>query len=136
MKTTVRNTPAKRFVIAHITKANRAISQRELQDSPDNTFDRVTLYRVLDRLVNEGILHRATDNSGLIRYALCNHDHSGEHCSHHHIHFHCGKCDKVLCLDQIIPAFSLPLGYKIQQAQFTIAGICPNCSTKTSSNPG
>ncbi len=132
MKPGVRNTPAKRFVIEHISQANKAISQRELQDSPNNIFDRVTLYRVLDRLVNEGILHRATDNSGIIRYAFCNHDHHEGNCSHHHLHFHCEICDEVICLDNIIPMFELPEGFKTKQALFTIAGTCSKCNSKTS----
>lgn len=133
MKPKVRNTPAKRFVLAQISQLHKAVSQRELQDSNDNTFDRVTLYRVLERLVSEGILHRATDNTGVIRYALCNHEHAGENCSHHHLHFHCEQCDKVSCLDHIIPAFQLPSGYSIHQVQFTISGICNHCSNDTHS---
>jgi len=134
MKSAARNTPAKRFVVAHITKSHKAISQRDLQESPDNIYDRVTLYRVLERLVNEGVLHRATDRSGVIRYALCNHDHKGENCKHHHIHFHCDKCDEVSCLDNIIPGFQLPEGYIIDQVLFTIAGTCKNCSVNSNSS--
>ena len=133
MKTSVRNTPAKRFVVTHITRAKKAISQRELQDSPNNAYDRVTLYRVLERLVNEGILHRATDKAGVIRYALCNHDHNGENCTHQHVHFHCEICDEVSCLENIIPEFQLPHGYKMHQVLFTITGSCVKCSTKSNS---
>jgi Fur family ferric uptake transcriptional regulator len=132
MKPKVRNTPAKRFVLARISALEKAISQRELQEMSDNTFDRVTLYRVLERLVGEGMLHRATDKHGVVRYASCNHEHNGMNCSHHHLHFHCESCDEVSCLDQILPDFHLPQGYSITHAQFTIAGTCQKCSGYTS----
>ena len=134
MKSAARNTPAKRFVVAQFSQTNRAISQRELQDAPDNMYDRVTLYRVLERLVSEGFLHRATDKTGVIRYAQCNHNHHAENCTHQHIHFHCEICDEVQCLDNIIPGFQLPQGFKINQVLFTIAGVCPHCSNKNISS--
>jgi len=133
MKSSVRNTPAKRFVMGHITATAKAVSQRELQESENNRFDRVTLYRVLERLVSEGILHRATDKDGVIRYALCNHQHDNETCSHQHLHFHCETCDEVSCLENIIPQFNLPKGYKSHQVHFTIAGTCKKCSTRNTS---
>lgn len=90
--------------------------------------DRVTIYRALDRLVLEGRIHKITGLECSVQYALCHDcDVKTEH-HHDHLHFHCSGCQRVVCIENVSPQFSLPAGYQIQETQFMIRGICPNCS--------
>jgi len=92
----------------------------------DTLCDRATVYRVLGRLVEEGVIHKVIDVDGVIKYAeceACTSDHR-----HDHIHFSCEDCHTVSCLEQVVPAFDLPKGYAIHTINFTVSGICPQCS--------
>ena len=68
----VRNTPTKQFILGLISDAGRALSQAEIQEQTEGKCDRVTVYRVLDRLENEGDIHRVVHLDGVVRFAKCN----------------------------------------------------------------
>lgn len=126
----VRNTPTKQFILGLISGSGRALSQAEIQEQTEGVCDRVTVYRVLDRLENEGDIHRVVHLDGVVRYAKCNtcegDDHGHQH-SHHHVHFHCTQCDAVTCLESVIPEFKLPRNYQVTETNFSVSGICPQC---------
>ena len=87
-------------------------------------FDRVTLYRVLEWLVVQGLAHKVAAEDRSWRFnAILDGDHQ-------HPHFHCLKCGEVRCLDTLHPAFvlGLPPGYTLQRAELTLHGACPACS--------
>jgi Fur family ferric uptake transcriptional regulator len=126
----VRNTPTKQLILGLISDAGRALSQSEIQEQTEGVCDRVTVYRVLDRLENEGDIHRVVHLDGVVRYARCNscegEGHAHVH-SHHHVHFHCTQCNAVTCLESVIPEFKLPRSYKVSETNFSVSGICPSC---------
>ena len=53
-----RNTKAKQAVLNEIANSSFALSQPELFERVKGTCDRVTVYRVLDRLVTENKIHK------------------------------------------------------------------------------
>ncbi len=57
MKTT-RNTAAKTAVLEIFGKSKTALSHTEIQKQIGDLCDRVTIYRILDRLVNDDIVHK------------------------------------------------------------------------------
>jgi len=126
----IRNTPTKQLILGLITDAGRALSQPEIQEQTEGKCDRVTVYRVLERLENEGGIHRVVHLDGVVRYARCHscegEDHSYVH-AHHHVHFHCSQCNAVTCLESVIPEFKLPRGYQISETNFSVSGVCPKC---------
>jgi Fur family ferric uptake transcriptional regulator len=87
-------------------------------------FDRVTLYRVLEWLVAQGLAHKIAAEDRSWRFSAMLDE------NHEHPHFHCLNCGEVSCLDTVRPAFilGLPAGYTIQRAEITIHGTCPDCS--------
>ena len=128
MKAT-RNTPSKTAILELITNSSVALSQIEIQNTLNGLCDRVTIYRVLDRLVNEDAIHKIATPDGTVKYASCNHHQSDNHNhSHQHVHFNCEKCLEVTCLDHIEPVFKIPENYKVKEMNFTLTGICPNCN--------
>ncbi len=123
----IRNTSAKIEIQELIANSPIALSHSEIQSSIDGLCDRVTIYRVLERLTDEGLVHKIVNIDGVIKYASC-HGCTEKH-SHNHIHFSCQKCKSVTCLEDVKPIFNLPQTYKVSEMNFTISGLCPECSS-------
>lgn len=122
-----RNTQAKTAVLELINQSSKALSQPEIQSQLEDVCDRVTIYRILNRLVSEGLIHKVLDSDGASKYAPCKKCTTHEHHHHNHIHFSCSKCKTVTCLETVIPKFELPQNYKVDEMHFTVSGICPTC---------
>ena len=125
MKTS-RTTNAKTEIQELIVSSSVALSHSEIQKSLEGLCDRVTIYRVLERLMEESVIHKIVNIDGVVKYAGC-HSCSKNH-SHNHIHFSCQKCKAVTCLDDVEPSFKLPKNYKVSETNFTLSGLCPQCS--------
>lgn len=122
-----RNTIAKTEIKKLIHGSDVALSHAEIQATLNDLCDRVTIYRVLDRLVEEGSVHRIVNVDGVIKYAEC-HDCEAPQHHHNHVHFSCEKCKSVTCLEDVEPSFKLPAQYKVKEVNFTLSGLCPKCS--------
>lgn len=132
-----RNTQARKAIISMINASNVALSQPAIQHALNGLCDRVTIYRVLDRLVEEGLVHKIVNVNGVVNYAACatcndgDHEHDHKHHAHGHIHFSCRVCNELTCLEQVVPNFSLPENFVLEETFFTISGTCSNCTGKT-----
>ena len=122
----IRNTVAKNEIHKLIASSAKALSQAELQAATKGLCDRVTIYRILDRLTEEGLIHKVLNVDGVMKYAGCAGTCTGQH-KHDHIHFSCRKCNSLTCLPGVEPAYKLPAAYTVMDANFTLSGICPNC---------
>lgn len=61
--------------------------------------DRVTVYRTLNTLVEEGLAHRVDPGDRVYRFQLTDHARCTEkHHDHEHPHFVCDNCGSVECL--------------------------------------
>jgi Fur family ferric uptake transcriptional regulator len=121
-----RNTIAKNEIKNLIFSSTVALSHSDIQKSIEGLCDRVTIYRVLERLQKDGTIHKIVNIDGVVKYAGClsceikhNHD---------HIHFSCISCKSVTCLEGVEPSFKLPPSYKVSEMNFTLSGYCPNCN--------
>jgi len=88
-------------------------------------LDRVTLYRVLDWLVDVGLAHKATNSRGVYCFTAAkpNIEHK------RHMHFRCTDCGSVFCLDLPPPTPpELPNGFRLASVEFDISGECPDCA--------
>ena len=93
----------------------------------DNAINRVTVYRILDLLVEKGILERLSTGGRAFYYGLAPN-------SHHqpHPHFYCKKCGQMDCLDpEILGVDSTSLMKtfpgQIDKVEIRVDGICKNC---------
>ena len=121
-----RNTVAKTKILNVINDSKTALSHSEIHELLDCFCDRVTIYRVLDRLIDEDFIHKIVTIDGTVKYAFCHDCSSVEH-HHNHIHFSCEQCYTVTCIEEIEPSFKLPEKYKVHNVNFTVSGVCPNC---------
>lgn len=125
-----RRTVAKTEIKNLIEHSPVALSHSEIQESLNGLCDRVTIYRVLDRLLAENSIHKVVNLGGTIKYAACHScttEAKIEHI-HHHAHFSCDHCHEVTCLENIEPQFQISSAYHVRELNFTISGICPNCA--------
>ena len=102
------------------------MSHTEIQSATNGFCDRVTIYRVLERLTIEGLIHKVVNVDGVVKYSGC-HSCSVKH-NRNHIHFSCQKCKSVDCLEDVEHSFKLPKSYKVSEMNFTLSGLCPQCS--------
>ena len=121
-----RNTLAKQAILDLISTSENALSHIEIQQKLNNLCDRVTIYRVLGRLVEEQKIHKIVNVDGVINYATC-HSCTNIH-YHNHVHFSCEKCKAITCLDENEITFSLPPNYLFKESFFTVSGVCPACN--------
>jgi Fur family ferric uptake transcriptional regulator len=120
-----RATPARIRVLQLLRVAATALTHNEIEAALGaSALDRVTLYRVLDWLVESGLAHRNTDAQRIFRFSAAV---AGEHTTH--IHFRCEHCGGVFCLDAAPPAApTLPDGFSLSRMDFDLRGRCATCS--------
>lgn len=105
---------------------NRAISAVDLVKSLESKMNKTTVYRILDKLIDDGIVHSFIGKGGLKWYAKCQNCTCETH-NDVHPHFQCKTCGEVECLPV---SFSLPSvdGYKVDSISLLMVGECENCS--------
>lgn len=59
-----RNSSTKTEIISLLNEKKTALTHKDFQDYFEKSIDRVTIYRALDRLVEEGKLHRIANLEG------------------------------------------------------------------------
>ena len=125
----IRPTAVRLLIAKTIKSSDNPLSSLEIEKILD-TVDRSTITRSISLFHEKGILHAIDDGSGSTRFEWCNTDDEIED-SDLHVHFHCNKCGKTLCLHSIpIPEIKLPDGFSPESTNFTVTGICNDCNKK------
>lgn len=124
----MRRTPAREEILNLIESSNVALSHSEIEEQLNGVCNRVTIYRVLERLEEENLIHKFVNVDGNMNYAACNH--STDHHDDNHVHFSCIVCGEVTCLEHVVPHFKLPSGYVRIDSNVTVSGVCPKCARK------
>ena len=124
--TGARMTRPRVMVLAVLFEAERALTHAEVEARLPRAaeVDRVTVYRVLEWLVDNRLAHKIAGEDRIWRFNAATHAHAGPHA-----HFQCNDCGDVICLEEAgaKPAVKLPAGYKQQQVELTIKGLCADC---------
>lgn len=121
-------TEGRRKILELFLNSEGALAHADIEKKTGESFDRVTVYRTLQTFVEKGIIHHipTTDNS--ILYALCKDNCEAGHHHDNHVHFVCDKCNKTICLEEvIIPTVKLPHGFTPRHAEMVVNGICEEC---------
>ena len=130
-ETLIRNTNARVTttrvkVLDFLLAQNESLTHHDIQQRlAKDAIDSVTLYRVLDWLTENGLVHRIAGTDQVWRFSAGGREHA-----HEHAHFQCTKCDKLTCFTELkLPQqIALPDGFHSQEMDFLIKGICPHCS--------
>jgi len=121
----IRKTKAVTTVLQIFEERNEAKSVVHLIKLLKGKMNKTTVYRILDRLEQDGNIHSFNGKDGLKWYAKC----EGCSASHHsdkHPHFQCTECDKVECLSIEIKIPSIK-NHKVDSTDILLMGQCEVC---------
>jgi Fur family transcriptional regulator, ferric uptake regulator len=123
--TGARATPARIRVLELLSAAAAPLSHQEIEAALGvGSLDRVTLYRVLEWLVDSGLAVKRADERRVWRFVLAS---GGEHGGH--VHFRCDSCGRVYCLDVPAPQPpALPRGFTLAHVELDLSGRCAECN--------
>ena len=124
---TRRNTSQQRAIGAVIEAAGRPLSIPEINELAAEEVPGLglrTVYRVVDRLLEDGVIAPVPVAGQPDRYELA------EAAARHHHHFHCLNCDRVFdvhgCpgrMDRMVPK-----GFVLDSHEITLNGWCDQCA--------
>ncbi|WP_308992492.1 transcriptional repressor [Mariniflexile litorale] len=121
-----RNTPTKEAVLAVLANTGRAMSQDSIEQKIGIDINRATIYRVLNRFCDDGVLHKVVAEDGKQYFALCIKCDKNKK-PMYHFHFRCTKCETIECLP-IEVNFSLSDKYLVESVNCVLTGVCKECT--------
>ena len=107
-------------------KDSVALSAVNLVEHFKGKANKTTIYRILERLSNEGIVHSFKGQDGLTWFAKCSSDCSTTHHKDNHPHFRCNQCGKVECLSIKIVSPTIKT-HRIESVEMFLEGHCEDC---------
>ncbi|MFQ3297771.1 MAG: Fur family ferric uptake transcriptional regulator [Polaribacter sp.] len=122
----IRKTKAVATVHQIFGEKSKPKSVLQLIELVKDKMNKTTVYRILERLEQDGIIHSFNGKDALKWYAKCE-GFSASHPSDKHPHFQCTKCDKVECLSVEIKIPSIK-NHKVDSTDILLMGQCEVCS--------
>ena len=103
-------------------------SSRDIIDEPSLDLGEATVYRMLSKLTDEGVLEKKAAENGrgsLYRF-------SGTADCHGHMHLRCLVCDNTFCLhseelERAEQDIGSKLGFSVDESKTTLYGVCSSC---------
>ena len=91
------------------------------------SINRVTLYRILDILVEKGLVRRLSASDRTFRYGLAATPRHPDHA-----HFHCVQCGRMECLEPVAVPVEVGKSRRlqsvtIQNVEIRLDGLCQTC---------
>lgn len=121
----MRNTKSVRIILNAFKQTNDALSVVELVKQFSQEMNKTTVYRILERFVEDGILHSFLNKDGLKMYAKCsNCAESNQTVAHPH--FQCRQCNRVECLTQEVIIPDIP-NRSVDSVDILFFGLCQKC---------
>lgn len=122
----IRITANRLVILRALSESNGPVTMAELEDRVDS-IDKSGIFRTLMLFEQNHLLHTIEDGCHGTRYELCRAQ--GHVDNDLHVHFHCEKCHKTYCLEELpVPMLELPEGYRAESVNYIIKGVCPNCN--------
>ena len=113
------------LVLDAFRNAQEALSAQLLMERLPADVNRSTIYRLLDRLEDDGVIHSFQTIDQIRFYALCEGCSSDRHVDRH-AHFQCTSCKRVSCVSEEI-VLPTPGRARITSAQVLLTGQCESC---------
>jgi len=122
----IRKTKSLQIITDAFSHSKTALSGVELIRRFQSEMNKTTVYRILDRLEKEGLLHSFTDTHGLRWYAKSSVP-DADTGTDHHSHFQCQDCGMSKCLPIEIAVPTVP-NHRVDSASLILVGQCEDCS--------
>ncbi|SMC23717.1 Fur family transcriptional regulator, ferric uptake regulator [Desulfacinum hydrothermale DSM 13146] len=125
----LRATEHRLTVLQVVGAASAPLTARDVYQAvqTDRPINRVTVYRVLDSLVESGLVEKMSAGDRTFRYGLAPNEHHPRHA-----HFFCRRCGLMTCL----PPETLPIAWQRatgtlpgvpEKVEIRVDGICDQC---------
>lgn len=121
----LRKTKHLEHVLQAFRQSSDALSAGMLLDALANEINKSTVYRMLQKLEDDGVIHSFQTMDQIRFYALCKGCSSGRHVDTH-AHFQCTSCKRVSCVSEEI-VLPTPGRARITSAQVLLTGQCESC---------
>ena len=121
----IRKTKSVDLLLDEFKNNPKAICAIDLIDSLNLKLNKTTIYRVLDKLEDDGVLHSFLGKNGIKWYAKCVGCSESQHIDLHP-HFQCLICGKVDCVKLDIRIPKIP-NREVVVCQTLIQGTCEEC---------
>lgn len=121
----VRKTKSLELVLNEFQSLTTAISVIDLIKKLNSKLNKTTIYRILEKLEDDGIVHSFLGKNGIKWYAKCRNCSKSNH-SDVHPHFECIDCGKIDCLTVEVKIPSIP-NREVRSSQILFQGICESC---------
>jgi Fur family ferric uptake transcriptional regulator len=122
-----RSTPSQQQIHQLLLESAAPLSHDQIEVALKGQMDRVTIYRILHRFEEDGLLHKVVSDDGKTYFALCRKCSNKNH-HHMHLHFRCERCGKIECMPEEM-MLRLPEGYVPAHANLFVSGYCRQCNT-------
>ena len=122
---TVRKTKSLELVLNEFHSLTTAISVIDLIKKLNSKLNKTTIYRILEKLEDDGVVHSFLGKNGIKWYAKCRNCSKSNH-SDVHPHFECIDCGKIDCLTVEVKIPSIP-NREVRSSQILFQGICESC---------
>lgn len=142
----LRPTKARLAVLKTIAEANSALSHPEILDrlAGQSEFDRVTIYRVLEWLNENALIHKISGENRAWKFQLSqpkflvaekSSAKAFKQNAHQHAHLHCANCGKISCLHELSPHFPKEIlkQFQVSHIEINLKGLCAECAQALSS---
>lgn len=124
-----RKTKSVKALLNAFEQTNTALSTLELVERLHSQMNKSTVYRILERLEDDSILHSFTGQDGLTWFALNNSEiHAHSHSLNTHPHFQCRDCGKTECLSINVPIPEVDK-HSVDSASLLLIGRCADCAS-------
>ena len=112
-------------VLQAFRQSSDALSAGMLLDALANEINKSTVYRMLQKLEDDGVIHSFQAMDQIRFYALCKGCSSDRHVDTH-AHFQCTSCKRVSCVSEEI-VLPTPGRARITSAEVLLTGECESC---------
>ncbi|MGK0290854.1 MAG: Fur family ferric uptake transcriptional regulator [bacterium] len=127
----IRKTKKRSLILDILANRDEPLTHLEIQQVvelkyQDAQINRVTIYRILELFVSNGILNRIPSPDHVDRYCLA------ENPKHpKHAHFYCLECKQMKCVEskELQWKLEIPKNFfgRVEMVQVLIDGVCQTC---------
>lgn len=121
----LRKTKSVKLVLRKFEQTDDAQSVVGLVEGLKQEMNKTTVYRILQRLEDNDVLHSFKGKDGRKWYAKCSQIPSTSHRSTHP-HFQCKVCGRIECLSFEVDIPHLP-NHLVESAELLLVGRCSSC---------
>lgn len=122
-----RNTESKEIVLSVLSNSKKAMSQDAIEKKTEGRIDRATIYRILNRFCEDGVVHKVVADDGKRYFAICVKCDDTTNLPDNHFHFRCVECETIECMPEMVN-YIQPKGYKVKSVNCVLIGVCADCN--------